>query len=52
MDLPIQVASMTQSGSSAPATLAGSLVVCIAELLAGIVWVWSLGTKSEVASAL
>ncbi|MFA6448362.1 MAG: trimethylamine methyltransferase family protein [bacterium] len=48
MDLPLSIASMTQSGSSAPATLAGSLVVCIAELLAGLVWVRSLKTKSAV----
>jgi len=48
MDLPLSIASMTQAGSSSPATLAGSLVVCVAELLAGLVWVRSLRTKSEV----
>ena len=48
MDLPIAVASMTQTGSTAPATMAGALVVCTAELLAGLVWVHSLNTKSPV----
>ncbi|MFH1539041.1 MAG: trimethylamine methyltransferase family protein [bacterium] len=47
--LPLAVASMTQAGSTAPATPAGALVVCTAELLAGLVWVMSLNTKSPVA---
>lgn len=49
VDLPIAIASMTQSGSTAPATAAGSLVLCTAELLAGLVWVRSLNTQSGVA---
>ncbi|HOY64122.1 MAG: Trimethylamine methyltransferase (MTTB) [bacterium ADurb.Bin236] len=48
-DLPIAVASMTQAGSVSPATPAGCLVLCAAELLAGLVWVRSLRTKTEVA---
>lgn len=48
MDLPLAVASMTQAGSTAPATLAGALVVCAAEMLAGLVWVRSLRTNSPV----
>lgn len=49
LDLPLSIASMTQTGSTAPATLAGALVVCVAEMLAGLVWVRSLRTKSSVA---
>lgn len=49
VDLPIAIASMTQSGSTAPATAAGSLVLCTAELLAGLVWVRSLNSQSGVA---
>jgi trimethylamine--corrinoid protein Co-methyltransferase len=49
LDLPIAVASMPQTSSSAPATLAGCLALCTAELLAGVVWIHSLNTKSGVA---
>lgn len=48
VELPLAIASLTQAGSTAPATLAGALVVCTAELLAGLVWVMSLNTKSPV----
>ena len=47
-DLPLSVASMTQTGSTAPATMAGALVVCTAELLAGLAWIHSLNSKSPV----
>lgn len=48
LDLPLAIASMTQTGSTAPATLAGALVVCTAEMLAGLVWVNSLKSNSPV----
>lgn len=49
LDLPIAVAAMPQAGSVGPATPAGCLVLCTAELLAGLVWVHSLRTRAGVA---
>ena len=46
--LPVVVASMPQAGSTGPATAAGNLVLCAAELLAGLVWIHSLNAGISV----
>ena len=49
INLPIAICSAPQTGATAPASMAGCLAVCVAELLAGLVWVRALDSESAVA---
>ena len=48
-DQPINMGSMVQVGTTGPATLAGSVALQMAENLAGLVYMYCLGSKSPVA---
>jgi len=49
LNLPVAICAAPQTGVTAPASLAGCLVLCVAEMLAGLVWLRALDTKSPVA---
>ncbi|MFH1539042.1 MAG: trimethylamine methyltransferase family protein [bacterium] len=48
-DQPINMGSMVQVGTTGPATLAGAVALQMAENLAGLVYLFCLGSKSAVA---
>ena len=48
-DQPINMGSMVQVGTTGPATLAGAVALQMAENLAGLVYLYCLGSKSPVA---
>ena len=49
IDQPINMGPMVQVGTTGPATLAGSVALQMAENLAGLVYLYCLGSKSPVA---
>jgi len=49
LDQPINMGSMVQVGTTGPATLAGSVALQMAENLAGLVYLYCLGSNSPVA---
>lgn len=49
MDQPINMGSMVQVGTTGPATLAGSVALQMAEDLAGLVYLYCLGSNSPIA---
>lgn len=48
-DQPINMGSMVQVGTTGPATLSGAVALQMAENLAGLVYLYCLGSKSPVA---
>ena len=48
-DQPINMGSMVQVGTTGPATLAGSVALQMAENMAGLAYLYCLGSKSPVA---